>query len=118
MELKEEEKESSAVVKKSKKNIKEWKQEDSDSSVIESSNECRPNKKYCILHSKCSYSTDNRKDLHAIVINQKQRKKKTFRTYGESNKELNALIEKKFQIIKKKEEDGKIGSARSWNADF
>ena len=32
-----------------------------------------------------------------MVNKHKQRKKKTFKNYGKSNKELNALIKKKFQ---------------------
>ena len=36
-------------------------------------------------------------DLRAMVNKHKQKKKKPFKNYGKSNKELNALIEKKFQ---------------------
>ena len=32
-----------------------------------------------------------------MVKKQKQKKMKTFKNYGKSNKDLNALIEKKFQ---------------------
>ena len=32
-----------------------------------------------------------------MVVKHKQKKKKNFKIYGKSNKELNALIEKKFQ---------------------
>ena len=39
--------------------------------VVESSEEStkayRPSKKYCILHGKCSHSTESCKDLHAMV---------------------------------------------------
>ena len=46
---------------------------------------------------------DNCKDLRAMVSKHKQKKKKNFRNYGKSNKELNALFETKFQkFVKKK----------------
>ena len=81
--------------------VKKRKREDNGSIVVESSEESAkaycPSKKYCILHSKCSHTTDRCKDLHAMVNTRKQKKKKSFRNYGKSNKELNALIEKKFQ---------------------
>ena len=54
----------------------------------------RPNRKYCILHGKCSHSIDNCKDLRAIVKKYKQKQKKPFKNYGKNNKELKALIEK------------------------
>ena len=98
---KEEKKKSSAAAKKTLKKIKNRKQEDSDSSVVESSEESTdarcPNKKYCILHDECSHSTDNCKDMRAMVNKHKQKKNKNFINYGKSNKELNALIERKFQ---------------------
>ena len=54
------------------------KREDSDSSVIEISEEStearHPSKKYCILHGKCSHSTDYCKDLRAMVVKHKQKK--------------------------------------------
>ena len=69
--------------------------------MVESSEESiearHPIRKYCILHGKCSHSTDNYKDLRAMVNNHKQKKKKPFKNYGKSNKELNVLIEKNFQ---------------------
>ena len=75
--------------------------EDSDPSVVESSDvsteNCRPTRKYYILHGKCSHSTDNCRHLRAMVKKQKQREKKNFKDYGKSNKELNALVENKFQ---------------------
>ena len=93
--------------KKSRKALKIRKREDSDSSVVESSEEGnkahRPTRKYCILHGKCSHFTDNCKDLRAMVVKHKQKKKKKFKNYGKSNKELNALIEKKFQKFVKKQ---------------
>ena len=52
---------------------------------------------------------------------QAQAKEKNFKNYGKSNKELNALIEKKFQkFIKKqeKEENRKRAPALSRNANF
>ena len=68
---KEKEKKSSAAAKKSKKNSKKRKHKDSDSSVVEFSEEStverRPSKKYCILHGKCSTSKDDCKVLHAMV---------------------------------------------------
>ena len=77
------------------------KREDSDSSVVESSEEfteaLRRTRKYCILHGKCSHSTDNSNNLRAMINKHKQKKKKPFKNYGMSNKELNALIERKFQ---------------------
>ena len=94
-------KKTSAAAKKSKKSHKKIKREDSNSSVVESSKEStkarRPKKTHCILHRKCSHSTDNCKDLRAMVSKHNQKKKKkNFRNYGKSNKELNVLIEKKF----------------------
>ena len=42
-------------------------------------------------------------DLRAMVNKHKQKKKKKFRNYGKSNKEVNALIEKKFvKFVKNK----------------
>ena len=94
-------KKSSAAAKRAKKSTKKRKREESDSNVVESSREStearRPSKKYCILHGKCSHSTESWKDLRAMVNKHKQKKKMSFRNYEKSNKELNALIEKKFQ---------------------
>ena len=45
---------------------------------------------------------DSYKDLRAMVNKHKQKKKNFFRKYGMSNKELIALIEKKFQKFAKK----------------
>ena len=99
LEPREDRKKSSAVSKK--KALKKRKREESDSSVVESSEEstkaCRPTRKYCILQGKCSHSTDNCNDLRAMVNKHKQRKKKPFKNHAKSNKELNALNEKKFQ---------------------
>ena len=57
----EEKKKSLAAAKKSK--AKKRKRKDSGSSVVESSEESteahRPSKNYCILHGKCSHSTDS-----------------------------------------------------------
>ena len=102
MQIKEDKKKSSVASKKAKKSLKKRKREDSDSSVVESSDEStkarRPTRKYCILHGKCSHSTDNCYDLRAMVKKQKQKqkKKKPFKSYRKSNKELNSLIEKSF----------------------
>ena len=63
LEPREEMEKSSAASKKSKKILKKRKREDSNSSVVESSKEStearHPSKKYCILHGKCSHSTDS-----------------------------------------------------------
>ena len=105
LELNKDRKKSSAAAKKYLKKAKKRKKEDSDSSVLKSSKEStkarRPNRKYCILHGKCSHSTDCYKDLRAMINKHKPKKRKKFRNYGQSNKELNALIEKKFQKIGK-----------------
>ena len=96
LEPKEDRKMSSSASKKPRKALKKRKREDSDSSVIESSDESTearfPTRKYCILHGKCSHSTAYYKVLRAMVVKHKQRKKKNFNNYGKSNKELNALI--------------------------
>ena len=80
LELKEERKKGSAVAEKSLKKAKKRKQEDSNFSVVESSKEsteaCRPKKKYCILHNKCSHSTDSCKALRTMVNKHKQKRKK------------------------------------------
>ena len=72
---KEDNKKSSSASKKLRKALKKRKRETSDYSVVESSDEStearRPNKKYCILHSKCSHSTDSCKDLRAMVSKHK-----------------------------------------------
>ena len=64
--------------------------EDSYFSVIESSKELtkarRPNKKYCILHGKCSYSTDNCKDLRTMISKHKQKTKKNLETMERATK--------------------------------
>ena len=90
---------------------KKRKREDSDSSVVESSEEStkgrRQSKKYCILHGKCLHFTANFKDLFAMLNMHKSKKKKSFRNYRKSNKELNALIEKKIQMIVKLRNGGR-----------
>ena len=56
-----------------------------------------------------------------MVKNHKQKEKKPFKNYRKSNKELNALIERKFQRFlktNKKEENREGTSALSRNADF
>ena len=71
LEPKEDKKKSSVASKKSRKSPKKRKREDSDSSVVEPSKELtealRPVRKYCILHGKCSHSTDNCKDLRTMI---------------------------------------------------
>ena len=71
LEPKEDKKTSSVAAKKSKKSNKKSKREDSNFSVVESSEECTeahcPSKKYCISHCKCSHTTDNCKDLCAMI---------------------------------------------------
>ena len=110
LEFNKETKKSSAAVKKFKKKIKKRKQEDSDSSFVESSEESTqarcPSKKYCIEHGQCSHSMDSCKYLFTIDNKYKQ-KKKNFKTYGKSNKELNVLIKKKFQQFVKKKKGGR-----------
>ena len=72
----EKQKSSAAAKKTNKKRHKKRKWDDSDSSFVESSEEStverHPNRKYCILHSKCSYSTDNCMDLNAMINKLKQ----------------------------------------------
>ena len=54
-----------------------------------------------------------------MVSKYKQKKKKNYRNYGKSNKELNALIEKKNQRLKKEEgEKRNSASALLKNTDF
>ena len=106
LEPKEEKKKSSTAAKKSQtKSSKKRKWEDSDSSVVESSKESSversPSRKYYILHGKCSHSAENCKGLCAMVNKLKQKKKESLKTLGKSNKELNAIIEKKFQTFVK-----------------
>ena len=108
---------------KSHEKIKNCKREDSDSSVVESIEEStetrRPSKTYCILHGKGSHSMDSCKDLHAMVNKHKQKKKKLFSTYGKSNKELNSIIEKKFQKFIKNKKQRKTGKELiAENVDF
>ena len=72
--------------------------------------EHNPFKKYCILYGKCSHSTGKYKDLSSMVNKQKQKKKKNMiKIYRKSNKELNALIDKrpKVHIKQEKEENRK-----------
>ena len=79
--------------------------DDFGSSVKESSEEStvesRPNKKSIILHSKYSHSTYSCNDLHDMVNKNEQKKKKSFKTYRKSNKELNVQIEKSFKCLSK-----------------
>ena len=87
--------------KKDIKAFKNRKQADSDSIVVklseESSVEHRANRKYCILHGKCSHSLQKCKGLHATVIKHKQMRRQKFKLHRKSNMELSTLIEKKFQ---------------------
>ena len=82
-EHREDRKKSVSVSQKLRKALKKKKRDDSDSSVVESSDEStdvrRPTRKYCILHGKCSHSTENCKDLHAMVVKRKQKKRKISR---------------------------------------
>ena len=71
-------KKSSAAAKQfTKKSLKKRKQEDFDSSVVESSDESTEARhpSYCILHRKCSFSTVSCKDLPAMVNKHQQKKK-------------------------------------------
>ena len=87
---KEEKKKSSAVAKKPTKKAKKRKREDSISSVVESSDESTEarssSNKYCILHGKCSHSTDSCKDLRAKVTKHKQKKRKISGTMERATK--------------------------------
>ena len=89
LEPKEDRRKSSATSKKTNKAHTKRKREDSDSSVVEPSEEStearRPTRKYCILHRKCSHSTDNCKDLRAMVKKHKQRKKTPFKKLRKEN---------------------------------
>ena len=82
LELKEDKKKSSVAAKKfkDKKSAKKSKQVDSDSSVMEYSQETslkhKQVKKYCILHGKCSHTIDKCKELHAMLNKHKQKKKR------------------------------------------
>ena len=80
LDSKEEKKKSSPATKRShKKSAKICTLEDSDSSVVESSEkssvEHRPNRKYCILYGKCSRLMDNCKDLRVVINKHKQKKR-------------------------------------------
>ena len=67
LEPKEDKVKSSAAAKKTLKKAKKLKWEESNSSVVESSEhffvEHWPNRKYCILQGKCSHSMDYCNDL-------------------------------------------------------
>ena len=80
LEPKEEKKKSSAAAKKSFKKAKKRKKEDFNSIVVESSEEStkalRPSKKYCVLHGKCSHSTDCGKEFCAMVNKRNKKRKK------------------------------------------
>ena len=72
LEPKEGKKKSSATAKKTnKKSANKNKGENSNSIVIESSEESiverRPNRKYCIVHGKCSHSMNNYNDLCDMI---------------------------------------------------
>ena len=112
LELKEKKKKSSVAAKTTnKKSLKKRKREDPDSSIIESSEEStiehQPNMKYCILYNKCSHYMDNYKDLHVMINENNQKKKRNYKNYENINKEINALIEKKFQRNCKKQKKQK-----------
>ena len=83
LEPKEDKKKSSATSRKTLEKIKKRHREDSDSSVVESSEEStkalHPSKKYCILQGKRRHSTDCCKDLCTMVNKHKQKKEKNFR---------------------------------------
>ena len=61
-------------------------------------------KKYCILAEKCCHYTDGCKDLRCMVNKHTQQKKLNFKSYWKSNKVLNALIAKKIQKFREKQE--------------
>ena len=64
---------------KEEKSLKKQKIVDSNSSVVESSDksliERGSVKKYCMLHEKCNYSTDNYKYLEALIGKHKQKRR-------------------------------------------
>ena len=76
---------------------------DSDSSVVESSKdsveEHRSSRKYCKLHGKYNHSMDQSKNLCILVSNNKVNKKNKPKYHHKSNKELNALVDKRFKKI-------------------
>ena len=100
LEAKENKKKSSVASKKSKdnKSIKKRKREDSDSSVLVKNLlwSTSQSKNTIFLYGKCSRSTDNCKDICAMVNKHKWKKQKNFKSYRKSNNEVNALIQKKF----------------------
>ena len=113
LERKVDKKKASSAFKKSKKSHKKRKKEDSDYSVVESSKESieirRPSKKCYILHGKSSHSSISR------------RKRKKFRNFKRSNKELNAIVEKKLSEVclkQEKEENRKRAPELSRIEDF
>ena len=80
----------------------------------------RPSKKYCILHGKSSHSTDNCKNLPAMVNKHKQKKKTVQKLRREqqrakcsNSKEISEICEEQ-----EKEEDREGTSVLSRNADF
>ena len=92
LETKEDRKKSSASSKKSKKTLKKRKRKDSDSSFVEFSKEStkarHPTRKYCMLHEKCSHSTDNCNDLRAMVKNISKEKRNHTRNTQRTTKSL------------------------------
>ena len=100
LEPKEEKKKSSAASKKSLKKAKKRKREDSDSSVVESIKECteaRSSSKKIVFYLVKSIILQIFEKIYVQWSTSTSRKEKKFRNHGKSNKELNALIEKKFQ---------------------
>ena len=79
LEPREDRKKALVTSKKSKKSHKQGKRENSDFSVVESSEESTearlPTRKYCILHGKCSHSADNCKGLLAMVNKRKKQQR-------------------------------------------
>ena len=88
--------------KNGKQGNKKRKQNDSNSTFLDSSEESlvehRQVKEYCILQGKFNHTMDKCKHLKALV---KQHWEKSLKSYVQGKKELNALIEKKYQKYKK-----------------
>ena len=74
----------------------------SESSVVESSEKSteasHSSKKYCIINSKCNHSTDNCKDLLAMV-NKHEQKERKFQELWKEQQRANALFDKKFRSL-------------------
>ena len=104
LEPKKDQKKSSVAAQKSKKLHNKRKMEDSNSNVVGSSKES----------TKARHSMDSCKDLRAMVSKHTKNKKKNFRNYRKGNKELNALIEEKFQENRKRVPGASPTQQKAW----